>query len=176
VVSEATATVAGTTTHATVDSAVQSLAPPSAPQPSVDTGPGPSLGRGVSAKAAASRHLRLDRPRPARSRRHSGAPAHKAHPTGPPTGSVTAKEVGGASHRAVTGPVPSAHDDVSLDPAAGGIDGSPASGASAAFSFGGAAVLLATVFLAAAALRRRIPGYRAFCPPAAFVPLLERPG
>ena len=172
----AAATVPATRMQPTVDSAVQTLTPPPAAQPPVDAGPRQLLGRGVSVKAGASHHLRLDRPRPHRFRRHDGAAAHEARPTGPPTGSVTAKEVGGASERAVTGPVPSASGDVTLDPVSGSVGGSPASGAAAAFSFGGLGVLLAAVFMAASGLRRRIPGHRAISPPAAFIPLLERPG
>jgi hypothetical protein len=172
-------TVAGPATPPAVDSAVETVAPPAPSQPAAPAepaGPRHLVDHGIRADASAAIRARGTEPRPGRFRRQDGAPSRDARPTGPPTGSVTAKEAGGASERAVTGPVPSAPDDVSLDPASGGTGGSPASGASAAFSVGGSAVLLAAVFLAASGVRRRIPGHRAFCPPAAFVPLLERPG
>ena len=59
-------------------------------------------------------------------------------------------------------------------PGAGG--GSSAAGAAVSFFLGGLALLLATLSLAGPALRRRLPRRPVIGWPAAFVPLLERPG
>ena len=59
-----------------------------------------------------------------------------------------------------------------LDP----LSGAAVSGASASLLLGGLAVLLTALLLAGPALRRRLPSRSAVCWPAAFVPLLERPG
>jgi hypothetical protein len=62
------------------------------------------------------------------------------------------------------------------EPAAGVVGGSSAAGASVSFLLGGLALLLATLSLAGPALRRRLPRRPVMGWPAAFVPLLERPG
>ena len=62
------------------------------------------------------------------------------------------------------------------EPAAGVVGGSSAAGASVSFALGGLALLLATLSLAGPALRRRLPRRPVMGWPAAFVPLLERPG
>ena len=62
------------------------------------------------------------------------------------------------------------------EPAAGLVGGSSAAGASVSFLLGGLALLLATLSLAGPALRRRLPRRPVIGWPAAFVPLLERPG
>ena len=62
------------------------------------------------------------------------------------------------------------------EPAAGVFGGSSAAGASVSFLLGGLALLLATLSLAGPALRRRLPRRPVMGWPAAFVPLLERPG
>jgi hypothetical protein len=62
------------------------------------------------------------------------------------------------------------------EPAAGVVGGSSAAGASVSFLLGGLALLLATLSLAGPALRRRLPRQPLMGWPAAFVPLLERPG
>jgi hypothetical protein len=61
-------------------------------------------------------------------------------------------------------------------PVSGTAGGSSAAGASVSFSLGGMALLLATLSLAGPALRRRLPRQPVIGWPAAFVPLLERPG
>jgi hypothetical protein len=61
-------------------------------------------------------------------------------------------------------------------PVPGAAGGSSAAGASVSFSLGGLALLLATLSLAGPALRRRLPRPPVMGWPAAFVPLLERPG
>ena len=61
-------------------------------------------------------------------------------------------------------------------PVSGTAGGSSAAGASVSFSLGGLALLLATLSLAGPALRRRLPRLPVMGWPAAFVPLLERPG
>jgi hypothetical protein len=180
-VSDVADAATGAATHTTVDAAVQTIAPvqpaPSAPPaaPAATAGPRHLVDH-IAASASAAIRGRGARPRLESVRRHDGAAARPTRPTGPPTGSVTAEEAGGVSRDAVTGPALPASDEGSLDPTSGGVDGSPASGASAAFSFGGSAVLITAVFMAASRQRRRLPGLRVMCPPAAFVPLLERPG
>jgi hypothetical protein len=62
------------------------------------------------------------------------------------------------------------------EPAAGVVGGSSAAGASVSSLLGGLALLLATLSLAGPALRRRLPSRPVMGWPAAFVPLLERPG
>jgi hypothetical protein len=62
------------------------------------------------------------------------------------------------------------------EPAAGVVGGSSAAGASVSFLLGGLALLLATLSLAGPALRRCLPRRPVMGWPAAFVPLLERPG
>jgi hypothetical protein len=61
-------------------------------------------------------------------------------------------------------------------PVSGAAGGSSAAGASVSLFFGGLALLLATLSLAGPALRRRLPRRPVIGWPAAFVPLLERPG
>jgi hypothetical protein len=61
-------------------------------------------------------------------------------------------------------------------PVSGGAGGSSAAGASVSLSLGGLALLLATLSLAGPALRRRLPRRPVIAWPAAFIPLLERPG
>jgi hypothetical protein len=61
------------------------------------------------------------------------------------------------------------------EPSSGPAGGS-AGGASVSFSLGGLALLLAAFSLAGPALRRRLPRRPVIAWPAAFVPLLERPG
>jgi hypothetical protein len=62
------------------------------------------------------------------------------------------------------------------EPLPGAAGGSSAAGAFVSFSLGGLALLLATLSLAGPALRRRLPRRPVIGWPAAFVPLLERPG
>jgi hypothetical protein len=62
------------------------------------------------------------------------------------------------------------------EPVSGTAGGSSAAGASVSFFLGGLALLLATLSLAGPALRRRLPRRPVIAWPAAFVPLLERPG
>ena len=62
------------------------------------------------------------------------------------------------------------------EPLSGAGGGSSAAAASTSFVFGGMALLLAALCLAAPALRRRLPRRPVIGWPAAFVPLLERPG
>jgi hypothetical protein len=61
-------------------------------------------------------------------------------------------------------------------PLPGPASGSSAAGATVSFTLGGLALLLATLSLAGPALRRRLPRRPVIGWPAAFVPLLERPG
>jgi hypothetical protein len=62
------------------------------------------------------------------------------------------------------------------EPVPGAAGGSSAASASVSFVLGGLALLLATLSLAGPALRRRLPRRPVIAWPAAFVPLLERPG
>jgi len=62
------------------------------------------------------------------------------------------------------------------EPVSGAAGGSSAASASVSFSLGGLALLLATLSLVAPALRRRLSRRPVIAWPAAFVPLLERPG
>jgi hypothetical protein len=80
-----------------------------------------------------------------------------------------------------TGSVPAASSGAlelpsDTSPTTGPAGGSSAAGASVSFSLGGLALLLATLSLAGPALRRRLPRRPVMGWPAAFVPLLERPG
>jgi sec-independent protein translocase protein TatB len=71
---------------------------------------------------------------------------------------------------------PAEDEPATPDQQPGPFAGSPASGLSGSFSFGGLAVLAAALCLAAPALRRRLLIRPAMRWPGAFVPLLERPG
>jgi hypothetical protein len=155
-----------------VDAAVEavSVAPPSA-----DSAPSVAAPRsaGPAARAArrqpnrrAERRARQDQP-PAQRAQADVAPAQALPGThrhaDPPSVSRSAA-------RADTGtPEPPS----SLDPLPAGAS---AAGASLSLLLGGLAVLLTAFLLAGPALRHRLPGRPALCWPAAFVPLLERPG
>jgi hypothetical protein len=73
----------------------------------------------------------------------------------------------GAAHAALDPPP---------EPLSGAAGGTSGAGASVSFSVGGLALLLAALCLAGPALRRRLPRRPVIGWPAAFVPLLERPG
>jgi hypothetical protein len=94
---------------------------------------------------------------------------------GPPIGLPGAPAGGGDTGSAAAG---SGLLELPSNPApvSGTAGGSSASGASVSFSLGGLALLLATLSLAGPALRRRLPRRPVIAWPAAFVPLLERPG
>jgi hypothetical protein len=94
---------------------------------------------------------------------------------GPPIGLPSTPAGGGDTGSATAGSgAPQLPVDTS--PVSGAPGGSSAAGASVSFFFGGLALLLATLSLAGPALRRRLPSRPVIAWPAAFVPLLERPG
>jgi hypothetical protein len=94
---------------------------------------------------------------------------------GPPIGLPSTPAGGGDTGSATPGSgAPQLPVDTS--PVSGAPGGSSAAGASVSFFFGGLALLLATLSLAGPALRRRLPSRPVIAWPAAFVPLLERPG
>ncbi|HEV3376009.1 MAG TPA: hypothetical protein VG126_01885 [Thermoleophilaceae bacterium] len=107
------------------------------------------------------------------------APFAPSPPLTPAAPSLTS-DLPGAPHGAPSVARGTAHAALDLpsapDPLSGAVGGSPASGASSTFSVGGLALLLATLSLAGPALRRRLPRRPVMGWPAAFVPLLERPG
>jgi hypothetical protein len=112
---------------------------------------------------------------------HPGSPAEHASSVftplipGPPIG-LPGTPAGGddtSSASAASGVLELPSD---TEPTSGAAGGSSAAGASVSFSLGGLALLLATLSLAGPALRRRLPRRPVIGWPAAFVPLLERPG
>jgi hypothetical protein len=162
VVSGAAHAVAGTGAQPAVDAAIRDVtvaAPPPA-EPAFGAGP-----RRVSPTRAAGPRIGPptgSAPRRTHARQRAAAPS---------AGAATAiAPHGAASVHAAPGRPPS------LDPISGAVGDSSASGASASLFFGGLAVLLTALCVAGPALRRRLPGRRAMGWPAAFVPLLERPG
>ena len=94
---------------------------------------------------------------------------------GPPIG-LPGAPAGGSD----TGSAPAGSGAIVLpsdtEPVSEAAGGSSAAGASVSFSLGGLALVLATLSLAGPALRRRLPRRPVIGWPAAFVPLLERPG
>jgi hypothetical protein len=94
---------------------------------------------------------------------------------GPPIG-LPATPAGGGDTSSAAAPSGALELPSDSEPAAGVVGGSSAAGASVSFSLGGLALLLATLSLAGPALRRRLPRQPVMGWPAAFVPLLERPG
>ena len=94
---------------------------------------------------------------------------------GPPIG-LPATPAGGGDTSSAAAPSGALELPSDTEPAAGVVGGSSAAGASVSFSLGGLALLLATLSLAGPALRRRLPRQPVMGWPAAFVPLLERPG
>jgi hypothetical protein len=94
---------------------------------------------------------------------------------GPPVG-VPGAPAGGGDTSSAAAPSGALGLPSDTEPAAGVVGGSSAAGASVSFSFGGLALLLATLSLAGPALRRRLSRRPVIAWPAAFVPLLERPG
>jgi hypothetical protein len=85
------------------------------------------------------------------------------------------------AERSLPAPVNDAADEAraapgSPPPPSTTAGGTPFSSAATGFSLGGLALLLATLSMAGPALRRRLPSRTATAWPAAFVPLLERPG
>jgi hypothetical protein len=94
---------------------------------------------------------------------------------GPPIG-LPGTPAGGGDTSPAAAPSGALELPSDTEPAAGVFGGSPAAGASVSFSLGGLALLLATLSLAGPALRRRLPRQPVMGWPAAFVPLLERPG
>ena len=95
------------------------------------------------------------------------SPSHTSDLPGAPHGAASVAR--GTAHAALD--LPSAPD-----PLSGAVGGSSGSGASSISSVGGLALLLATLSLAGPALCRRLPRRPVMGWPAAFVPLLERPG
>lgn len=94
---------------------------------------------------------------------------------GPPIG-LPGAPAGGGDTSSAAAPSGALELPSDTEPAAGVVGGSSAAGASVSFSLGGLALLLATLSLAGPALRRRLPRQPVMGWPAAFVPLLERPG
>jgi hypothetical protein len=94
---------------------------------------------------------------------------------GPPIG-LPGPPAGGGDTSSAAAPSGALELPSDTSPAAGIFGGSSAAGASVSFSLGGLALLLATLSLAGPALRRRLPRQPVMGWPAAFVPLLERPG
>jgi hypothetical protein len=94
---------------------------------------------------------------------------------GPPIG-LPGTPAGGGDGGPNSAPSGALELPADTEPAAGVVGGSSAAGASVSFLLGGLALLLATLSLAGPALRRRLPRRPVMGWPAAFVPLLERPG
>jgi hypothetical protein len=94
---------------------------------------------------------------------------------GPPIG-LPGTPAGGGDGGPSSAPSGALELPADSEPAAGVVGGSSAAGASVSFLLGGLALLLATLSLAGPALRRRLPRRPVMGWPAAFVPLLERPG
>jgi hypothetical protein len=163
--------VAETASPPTVDLAIRAVSGAAPPPAAPDAAAAPRHFARPGAHAAVNGSPRATGTKPQR------PPRRQARPLGPPTEPVTAMEVGSASRSTVAGSVhPSFDPAPRLDPVSGAVGDSPASGASSGFFFGGAAILLIALLLAAPRLRSRLSGRRAMCWPAAFVPLLERPG
>jgi len=94
---------------------------------------------------------------------------------GPPIG-LPGTPAGGGDTSSAAAPSGALELPSDTEPAAGILGGSSAAGAPVSFSLGGLALLLAALSLAGPALRRRLPRQPVMGWPAAFVPLLERPG
>jgi hypothetical protein len=144
--------------------------------PRVERLSGPPTGGELS---QASR-LRLSGP-PAADRPGATLPGSPVSPIltplipGPPIGLPGAPAGGGDTGSAAAG---SGALELPSDsaPVSGTAGGSSAAGASVSFFLGGMALLLATLSLAGPAVRRRLSRRPVIGWPAAFVPLLERPG
>jgi hypothetical protein len=95
---------------------------------------------------------------------------------GPPIGLPGAPAGGGDTGSAAVAGSGALELPSDTGPVSGAAGGSSAASASVSFSLGGLALLLATLSLAGPALRRRLSRRPVIAWPAAFVPLLERPG
>jgi hypothetical protein len=95
---------------------------------------------------------------------------------GPPIGLPGAPAGGGVTGAGAAAGSGAIEQPPGPEPVSGAAGGSSAAGASVSFSLCGLALLLATLSLAGPALRRRLPRRPVIAWPAAFVPLLERPG
>ena len=168
VVAAAADTLAGGAEPA-VDAAMHAAPVASAPPATPRTHAAPG---GPPARAARRESRPPAEPR-GRGDRHVGGPAESLKASAqalvsPPRGAPAAAASPSTAGSADT--VPEAPSG--LDPLSGGS----VSGASPSLLLGGLAVLLTALLLAGPALRRRLPSRPALCWPAAFVPLLERPG
>jgi hypothetical protein len=157
-------------------------APPPAAEPTAPAA-APRHIRSHSARAAreGARRPARERLRQADARRRADATSATARPAAAPVAvpTIAVDDRPEAFHRvASAGDSASATPEIapSLDPVFGAVGSSFASGASASLLFGGFAVLLTALSLAGPALRRRLRSRPAMSWPAAFVPLLERPG
>jgi hypothetical protein len=181
-----------------VDSAVRTVA--SAAQPAQD-GPAPTAGeRSSSGTPGPAAPTHVDAPAGsdqargglAPAQHASGkAPAEPARRAGPAADSTGASRAATpiasrvspvAAHGAIPGASPAtsapARDDRFPGPERPPlpVGGAVASGAGVSFFLGGFAILAIALFLASPPVRRRLLIRPAMCWPAAFVPLLERPG
>jgi hypothetical protein len=95
---------------------------------------------------------------------------------GPPIGLPGAPAGGGDTGSAAAAGSGALELPSDSEPGSGAAGGSSAASASVSFSLGGLALVLATLSLVAPALRRRLSRRPVIAWPAAFVPLLERPG
>ena len=95
---------------------------------------------------------------------------------GPPIGLPGAPAGGGGTGSAAAASSGALELPADTEPVSGAAGGSSAASVSVSFSLGGLALVLATLSLVAPALRRRLSRRPVIAWPAAFVPLLERPG
>jgi hypothetical protein len=113
---------------------------------------------------------------------NSGRAAHRSRRAAEPHSAAELSATRRDAVRQPSGVASAAHPAAPASPAApepssGLTAGAPASGASAALSFGGGlALLVAALLLAGPRLRRRLRMLPAVCRPAAFLVVLERPG
>jgi hypothetical protein len=172
---------AGTSAQPTVEAALPAVTPsiPPTAEPTGGAAHRRSPGRAARAAGEGSSRPAPRQERRADARRRSDTPSTEPRREALPAGPVAATETAHVSRDIASpaGSIQAAPERAPLlDPLSGAVGGPSASGASASLLFGGLAVLLTALCLAGPALRRRLPSRLAMSWPAAFVPLLERPG
>src|ERR687896_485947 len=177
--SAATSTVANT--GSAVETTVTAAAPVAGPAQDAVKQVAGTVGRVTGAENSPPLRLRdtAASDRPARVLPGPGAERFSSVFTplipGPPIG-LPGTPAGGGDGGPSSAPSGALELPADSERAAGVVGGSSAAGASVSFLLGGLALLLATLSLAGPALRRRLPRRPVMGWPAAFVPLLERPG
>jgi hypothetical protein len=175
---------AGETAQPTVESALPAVTAAPSPPPAAESASPAASRRGRTPAARAARigkgsRRDASKERIVEARRPSDSPSGQGRSESLPTAPIAVADASTPEHGASpAGSLQAAPERAPILDLLSGAGGgsSSASGASSSLLFGGLAVLLTALCLAGPALRRRLPSRSAMSWPAAFIPLLERPG